>query len=117
MATASAPVIDTIAAMTLDSLERCHMDDNTLILSRIAALVAMDAPAVSYLAHIDPALKADFTAEQLQDLLIAIAPIVGTARVMSAASHIAKAFGVAIALADAEAEAIARAEVDSRHAR
>ncbi|MEU9399476.1 carboxymuconolactone decarboxylase family protein [Streptomyces sp. SID4985] len=117
MATSSAPVIDTIAAMTLDSLERCHMDDNTLILSRIAALVAMDAPAVSYLAHIDPALKADFTAEQLQDLLIAIAPIVGTARVMSAASHIAKAFGVAIALADAEAEAIARVEADSRHAR
>ncbi|MFD8804325.1 carboxymuconolactone decarboxylase [Streptomyces sp. NPDC059597] len=116
MATTSAPVIDTIAAMTLDSLERCHMDDNTLILSRIAALVAMDAPAVSYLAHIDPALRADFTAEQLQDLLVAIAPIVGTARVMSAAGHIAKAFGVAIALADAEAEAIARAEVDSRNA-
>ncbi|MGW4195235.1 carboxymuconolactone decarboxylase [Streptomyces sp. NPDC005004] len=116
MATTSAPVIDTIAAMTLDSLERCHMDDNTLILSRIAALVAMDAPAVSYLAHIDPALRADFTAEQLQDLLVAIAPIVGTARVMSAAGHIAKAFGVAIALADAEAEAIARAEADSRNA-
>ena len=115
MATASdAPVLDTIAAMTIDSIERCHMDARSVILARIAALVAMDAPAISYLAHIDPAIKADFTVDQLQDLLVAIAPVVGTARVMSAAGHIAKAFGVAIALAEDEAEAIAQAEAQSR---
>lgn len=108
------PVLDTIAAMTIDSLEHCHMDERTLIISRIAALVAMDAPAISYLAHINPALKADFTVEQLQDLLVAIAPVVGTARVMSAAGHIAQAFGVALALAESEAEAIAQAEAASR---
>lgn len=115
MATASeTPVLDTIAAMTIDSVEHCHMDERTLIQARIAALVAMDAPAISYLAHINPAIKADFTVEQLQDLLVAIAPVVGTARVMSAAGHIARAFGVTLALADSEAEAIARAEADSR---
>ncbi|MET9033168.1 carboxymuconolactone decarboxylase [Streptomyces mirabilis] len=115
MATASeTPVLDTITAMTIDSIEHCHMDKRSLIQARIAALVAMDAPAISYLAHIDPAIKADFTVEQLQDLLVAIAPVVGTARVMSAAAHIAQAFGVAIALADAEAEAIAEAEAQSR---
>lgn len=115
MATASdAPVLDTIAAMTIDSLERCGMDDGTLILTRIAALVAMDAPAISYLAHVDPALKARLTSEQLQDVLVAIAPVVGTARVMSAAGHIAEAFGFAIALADSEAELIAQAEAQSR---
>ncbi|MEV5957908.1 carboxymuconolactone decarboxylase [Streptomyces sp. NPDC051987] len=108
------PVLDTIAAMTIDSVEHCHMDERTLIQSRIAALVAMDAPAISYLAHVNPAIKAQFTVEQLQDLLIAIAPVVGTARVMSAAAHIAKAFGVALALVDSEAEAIAQAEADSR---
>ncbi|MCX5084073.1 carboxymuconolactone decarboxylase [Streptomyces sp. NPDC056121] len=117
MATASdTPVLDTLAAMTVDSIERCHMDERTLILTRVAALVAMDAPAVSYLAHINPAVKADFTVEELQDLLVAIAPVVGTARVMSAAGHIAQAFGVAIVLAEAEAEAIAQAEADSRSA-
>ncbi|MFF7751436.1 carboxymuconolactone decarboxylase [Streptomyces sp. NPDC007971] len=115
MATASdAPVLETIAAMTIDSIEHCHMDERTLILTRIAALVAMDAPSISYLAHINPAIKADFTVEQLQDLLVAIAPVVGTARVMSAAGHIAQAFGVAIALADSEAVAIAQAEAESR---
>ncbi|MBL1106996.1 carboxymuconolactone decarboxylase [Streptomyces sp. 5-8] len=115
MATASdAPVLDTLAAMTIDSIERCHMDDRSVILTRIAALVAMDAPAISYLAHVNPAIKADFTVEQLQDLLVAIAPVVGTARVMSAAGHIAQAFGVAIALAEGEAETIARAEAQRR---
>ncbi|MFE3639121.1 carboxymuconolactone decarboxylase [Streptomyces cellostaticus] len=115
MATApETPVLDTIAAMTIDSIEHCHMDERTLILSRVAALVAMDAPAVSYLAHINPAVRAEFTVEQLQDLLVAIAPVVGTARVMSAAGHIAQAFGVALALADSEAEAIAQAEADRR---
>ncbi|MFE0517854.1 carboxymuconolactone decarboxylase [Streptomyces sp. NPDC058954] len=110
------PVLDTITAMTIDSVERCHMDQRSLLLARVAALVAMDAPAISYLAHIDPAIKADFTVEQLQDLLVAIAPVVGTARVMSAAGHIAQAFGVAIALAENEAEAMARAGADSHKA-
>lgn len=103
MTTASdTPVLDTLAAMTLDSVERCGMAADTLILTRIAALVAMDAPSVSYLAHIGPAAEAHLTAEQIQDLLVAIAPIVGTARVMSAATHITEALGVAITVADAE---------------
>ncbi|WP_324788125.1 carboxymuconolactone decarboxylase [Streptomyces sp. H51] len=115
MATASdAPVLDTLAAMTIDAMERCNMDERSVVLTRIAALVAMDAPAISYLAHVDPAFKADFTIEQLQDLLVAIAPVVGTARVMSAAGHIAQAYGVAIGLAEGEAETIARAEAQSR---
>ncbi|CAM5368749.1 hypothetical protein SAVIM40S_00910 [Streptomyces avidinii] len=75
----------------------------------------MDAPAISYLAHISPAVKADFTVEQLQDVLVAIAPVVGTARVMSAAGHIAQAFGVAIAMLESEAEAMANAEAESRN--
>ncbi|MET8450203.1 carboxymuconolactone decarboxylase [Streptomyces sp. NPDC005209] len=116
MASASdAPVLDTLAAMTIDSIERCGMDTGTLILTRIAALVAMDAPAISYLAHLDPATKADLTIEQVQDVLVAIAPVVGTARVMSAADHLAQALGIAaIAVGESEAEAIAEAEAQSR---
>ncbi|MFC9328490.1 carboxymuconolactone decarboxylase family protein [Kitasatospora sp. NPDC057015] len=99
------PVLDTIAAMTVDSLERCGLSPDTLILTRIAALAASDAPPISYLAHIDPALRTGLTVEQLQDVLVAIAPIVGTARVMTAAGNIASALGVAIAVAEAEIEA------------
>lgn len=106
MATSSeTPVLDTLAAMTVDSIERCGLSPDMLILTRIAALAASDAPPISYLAHIDPALHTGMTAAQLQDVLVAIAPIVGTARVMTAAGNIAEALGITIAVAEAEAEA------------
>ncbi len=108
------PVLDTLAAMTVDSLERCGLDESTLICTRIAALAAMDAPAVSYLAHVGPAARANLTVEQVQDVLVAVAPVIGTARVMAAAGHITKALGFTIALADAEAQAMAEAEAQSR---
>lgn len=101
--TSDTPVLDTIAAMTMDSLERCEMDPHTLILARLAALAAMDAPPISYMAHIGVSQAAQVTVEQVQDLLVAIAPVVGTARVMSAAGHITEALGFAIAVADNEA--------------
>lgn len=105
MATASeTPVLDTLAAMTVDSIERCGLAPDMFMLTRIAALAASDAPPISYVAHIDPALQAGLTADQLQDVLVAIAPIVGTARVMTAAGNIAEALGIAIAVADAEAQ-------------
>jgi len=105
MATASeSPVLDTLAAMTVDSVERCGLAPDMLLLTRIAALAASDAPPISYAAHIDPAMRAGVTAEQLQDVLVAIAPIVGTARVMTAAGNIAAALGIAIAVADVELE-------------
>jgi alkylhydroperoxidase/carboxymuconolactone decarboxylase family protein YurZ len=106
MATASeTPVLDTLVAMTVDSVERCGLTPDTFLLTRIAALAASDAPPISYVAHIDPAVQAGLTAEQLQDVLVAIAPVVGTARVMTAAGNIAKALGITIAVADAEAQA------------
>ncbi|MFD2122070.1 hypothetical protein ACFSNO_25025 [Streptomyces cirratus] len=40
---------------------------------------ASDAPPISCAAHIDPALQAGLTAEPLEDLLVAIAPVVGPA--------------------------------------
>ncbi|MFF3611583.1 carboxymuconolactone decarboxylase family protein [Streptomyces sp. NPDC002580] len=98
--TSETPVLDTLAAMTVDSLERCGLPPDTLILTRIAALAASDAPPISYLAHIDPAMNADLTITEVQDVLVAIAPIVGTARVMTAAGNIAEALGVAIAVAE-----------------
>lgn len=101
--TSETPVLDTLAAMTIDSIERCGLPPDGLILTRIAALVAMDAPPVSYLAHIELARSANLTAEQVQDVLVAIAPIVGTARVMAAAGHIAKALGFSIAAAEEDA--------------
>ena len=62
------PVLDTLAAITAESVERCGLDDNSLLAARIAALVAVDAPAASYLVHIGPAADAGVTLEQLHDI-------------------------------------------------
>jgi len=99
------PVLDTLAAMTAESIARCGLDDNGLIAARIAALAAVDAPASSYLMHVGPAIDAGVTVEQVQDILIAVAPIVGTARTMSAAAKITEALGVVIVALEAELDA------------
>ena len=72
---------------------------------RLAALIAVDAPAASYLLHVGPAVDVDVTLEDVQDVLIAVAPVVGTARTPSAAAKIVDALGAAIVL-----EAVAEAE-------
>jgi alkylhydroperoxidase/carboxymuconolactone decarboxylase family protein YurZ len=105
MTDSDTPVLDTLAAMTTESVARCGLEENPLLTARIAALVAVDAPAASYLMHIGPAADAGVTVEQVQDILIAVAPIVGTARTMSAAAKITEALGIAIVTLEAELEA------------
>jgi alkylhydroperoxidase/carboxymuconolactone decarboxylase family protein YurZ len=104
-AASDTPVLDTLAAMTAESLTRCGLDENSLLAVRIAALVAVDAPAASYLMHVGPAADAGVTVEEVQDILIAVAPIVGTARTMSAAAKITEALGIVIVALAAELEA------------
>ncbi len=94
------PVLDTISALTEASIERCALDVDELLLVRLAALAAVDARPVSYLFHIGPSVRAGVTVEQVQNVLVAIAPIVGTARVTSAAVNITEALGMAIAIAE-----------------
>ncbi len=102
--TEDGPVLETIGAMTEASLERCDLAPDALLLVRIAALAAVDARPVSYLAHVGPAVDAGVTVEDVQNVLVAVAPIIGTARVMSAAINIAEALGFAIAVVEAESQ-------------
>jgi alkylhydroperoxidase/carboxymuconolactone decarboxylase family protein YurZ len=99
MAKGDAPVMEALADMTAVSLERTELDPASLILVRLAALAAIDAPASSYLMHIGPAAEVGVTLEQAQDVLVAVAPIVGTARTLAAATKIVEALGLAIDLA------------------
>ena len=96
------PVLDLLASMTADSLEASSLDANTLMLVRIAALVAVDAPAASYLLNLGAGSEVGVDAEQVRGVLAAIAPIVGTARVASATGKIVDALEVAIEVAELE---------------
>jgi 4-carboxymuconolactone decarboxylase len=98
--TGDTPVLDLLTRMTADSMETSSLDAETLMLVRLAALVAVDAPPVSYLANLGVAADVDIDDDQLRGVLTAIAPIVGTARVAAAAGGIIKAFGAALELAE-----------------
>ena len=98
------PVLDLLASMTADSLEASDLDPESLMLVRIAALVAVDAPPASYLLNLGVASEMGIGVAEIQDVLMAIAPIVGTARVAAATGNIVRALGFAIEIAELEEE-------------
>jgi hypothetical protein len=104
------PVMDTVAAMTVASLENSDLAPRELMIARIAALIALDAPAASYALNVEVAADAGLGIDDVEDVLVAVAPIVGTTRITSAVGHIAEGLGLVIALAEAELEA--EAELD-----
>jgi len=88
-----------------NSIEASNLDEKTLMLVRIAALVAVDAPPISYVFNLGAADEAGVDAEEVRGVLAAVAPIVGTARVASATSKIVRALALEIEAAELEAEA------------
>ena len=98
--TSETPVLDLLSSMTANSIDASSLDLETLALVRIAALVAVDAPAISYLLNLGAASDIGVVPEQIRGVLAAIAPIVGTARVASATGKIASALEVAIEVAE-----------------
>ena len=96
------PVLDTLADITAAAVEHSSLPLRELMLVRIAALIAVDAPAASYLANAAAAVDSGITADDIQAVMIGVAPVVGTPRVVSAGGNILQALGFAIAVADAE---------------
>jgi alkylhydroperoxidase/carboxymuconolactone decarboxylase family protein YurZ len=94
------PVLDLLAGMTAASIAASSLDPNTLLLVRIAALVAVDAPPVSYLMNLQAAEEIGLDAERVRGVLAAVAPIVGTARVASATGKIVEALAIDLEIAE-----------------
>ncbi len=97
------PILDLLAAMTTSSLESSTLDPQTLMSVRIAALVAVDAPPASYMLNLGAAGDLGMDADEVQGVLAAVAPIVGTARIVSAAGNLARAYGLALGISELEA--------------
>jgi hypothetical protein len=70
------------------------------VIHRIAALVAVDAPPASYLLNISAAGDAGVDEAQIEGVLAAVAPIVGTTRVVSAVGNMARALDLKLSLAE-----------------
>jgi hypothetical protein len=95
------PVLDTIVDITTASIEHNSVSPHDFMLARLAALIAVDAPPASYLANAPAVEQAGLTAADIEGVMIAVAPVVGTPRVTSAAGQILRALGLAIEVGDA----------------
>ena len=106
-------IVASILAEDADTWRLSRLDAKTHALVRLGALIALDAPVVSYQSCVALALAAGATADAVVDALIAVAPIAGEARTAAAAAGLALAIGYDI---DAALETYdARGSVDQDH--
>jgi 4-carboxymuconolactone decarboxylase len=102
--TSDTPVLDLLAAMTAEAMEASDLEGETLMLVRLAALVAVDAPPVSYVMNIGAMAEIGIDVEKVRGVLAAVAPIVGTARVASATGNIVRGLALELEVAGLETE-------------
>jgi 4-carboxymuconolactone decarboxylase len=69
------------------------LDDRSHSLIRIAALVALNAAPPVYMNSVEAALAAGGSHDEIVGVLIAVLPLVGIARVVSAAPNLGLALG------------------------
>jgi 4-carboxymuconolactone decarboxylase len=93
--------LDALKSLIADTIEASGLDPQTFMLVRMAALATLDAAPASWMMNIAVSDEAGLAPELILGTLIAIAPVIGTARIVSAASHITKAFYLAGELAGA----------------
>ena len=86
-----------------DTAELSRLAPKTHALVRLGALLAMDSASSSYQATVEAALAAGATVDEVVGTVIAVAPTVGLARVVSAAPELALALGYDV---DAALEAL-----------
>jgi hypothetical protein len=92
-------------AMTAASFERCDLPDREIMIARIAALAAAGAPAISYAVNTGAAAGSGLTLEDAQAILVAVLPIIGTARTAAATEAIAEGLGLGVAMMEAAMDA------------
>jgi alkylhydroperoxidase/carboxymuconolactone decarboxylase family protein YurZ len=97
-----APVLDALTGMIAASVEQNSLSPREYMLARLAALIAVDAPPLSYFLNAEAIEESGLTQQEIQGVMIAVAPVVGAPRVVSAGGHILRALGIAVAVAETE---------------
>ena len=85
--------VESVLGMGRDTVEVSRLDPKTHALVRLAASLAIDAAPSSYQSNAERALAAGANIDEIVGTLIAVAPTVGLARVVSAAPELALALG------------------------
>ena len=102
--TSETPVLDLLAEVTAASITASSLDMEKIMLVRIAALVAVDAPPVSYMLNLEAAGEVGIDADQVRGVLAAITPIVGTPRIASATGRIVESLALEIEVAEQQSQ-------------
>jgi len=87
---------ESVLGIGLSAVDRSGLDATTASLVRFASCVASGAPVQTYEWSIAASFAAGATLEQVVGVLVALAPLVGDARVNAAADDVAAAIGVEI---------------------
>jgi alkylhydroperoxidase/carboxymuconolactone decarboxylase family protein YurZ len=98
------PVLEQVVRMNLDSVEHSKLDPRSHMMVRIAALAATGAAPIAWTANLGAAAEVGVTVEEIQGVLVAITPLIGTARSVSAAGAALRGLGLASLAAEAGAE-------------
>ena len=98
------PILDLLGTMTAASIEASGLDAKTMMMVRFAALIGVDAPPASYLMNLAAGKEVGLDEKAAREVLVAVAPIVGTTHVVSALGKIGRALGLAIELAELDRE-------------
>jgi 4-carboxymuconolactone decarboxylase len=85
--------IESLLAEDRTGAAEAGIDARAHALVRVGALIAIDAAPPSYMSAAQAALKAGATYEELVGTLIVVMPVVGVARVVSAAPNLGLAIG------------------------
>ena len=89
-------VITSLLEMQIENIAASGLDPKTHAMVRLAALVALDAAPASFVWQVGVGLESGVTPEEMVGMLIALAPTVGFASIVSSAPELALALGIDI---------------------
>ena len=89
--------IDSLLRANRDEASLAGMDCRSHALARIGALIALDAGPPAFMSAVEAALNAGVSHDEIVGTLIAVLPIVGVPRVVSAAPNLGLALGYDVA--------------------
>lgn len=89
-------MLETAIELREDLRAQTDLDERTFALTKIAALIALDAPPASYAFQVPIALAGGATPDDILGVLKAVAPQVGGPRVVAAAPEIMLALGLSL---------------------
>jgi len=101
------PLAAVLSEMTAVSDVKTTLPSEYVVALRFAALVALDVSRDSYLSLLKAAAEQGLVLNDAQQVLVVLAPLLGTERIDSASTKLADAIRLLRAVRDANAEQIA----------